>query len=130
METYISESKRLFLQPPSEARIEQFRRKPYTITPRQNMYRVVQESENGWLWVLTTRQSPAGTDIDVFDGTIYLGTITLQDRVLGIRIREDRLVALVEVGHPDPLEPTRRVDWYQIRSSYGHAAGNGASPEV
>lgn len=54
------------------------------------------------------------SDVDVFNGTSCLSTITLQDRVHGIQIREDRLLALAEVEHPDQLEPTRRVDWYEI----------------
>lgn len=116
VETYIAEG-RLIGRTPGKAKVEEFRRKPFNITPRQSMYRIIQESENGWLWVLTTRRSPAGTDIDVFDGTKYLGTVTLQDRVRGIQIREDRLLALVEIEHPDQLEPTRRVDWYKISPS-------------
>lgn len=73
VEDYIAITKQYYRRDPSEAEIEQFRRTPYNITPSQNMYRTVQESENGWLWVLTTRRSPTGTDVDVFDGAEYLG---------------------------------------------------------
>jgi len=78
------------------------------------MTRIVQEDDRGWLWVLATSRTAAGTELDVFDGTEYQGSVALRDHVLGIRIIGDTLLVLAEVDDPDRVVPTRRLDWYEI----------------
>ncbi len=99
---------------PSKAELAYFRGRPLSITPRAALFRVVQEDGRGRLWVLTTSRTAAGTDIDVFAGTEYRGSVTLPDHVLGMQITADTLLVLVEVDDPDRLVPTRRLDWYEI----------------
>ncbi len=114
VEAVTADYRRGFGMPPSEADLRRFRSRPVNITPRASLFRVVQEDDRGWLWVLTTSRTPAGTDIDVFDGTEYRGSVTLPDHVLGIQITGDTLLVLAEVDDPDSLVPTRRLDWYGV----------------
>lgn len=114
VEAVVADFRRGFGMPPSEAELDDFRSRPLSITPRAPLYRVVQEDGRGWLWVLTTIRTAAGTEIDVFDGTEYRGSVTLPDHVLGIQIIADTLLVLAEVDDPDRLVPTRRLDWYEI----------------
>jgi len=114
VEAVTADYRRLFGRPPSEAELGWFRSRPVNITPRASLFRVVQEDGRGWLWVLTTSRTAAGTEIDVFDGTEYRGTVTLPGHVLGIQITGDTLLVLVEADDPDGLEPARRLDWYEI----------------
>lgn len=114
VEATAAEFRRVFGMAPSEAELSHFRSRPLSITPRAPLYRVVQEDGRGWLWVLTTIRTAAGTEIDVFDGTKYRGTITLPDHVLGMQINADTLLVLAEADGPERPVPTRRLDWYEI----------------
>ena len=114
LEAMVADYRRVFGHPPSEAELEWFRSRPLNNTPRAGLYRVVQEDRLGWLWVLTTSRTAGGTEIDVFDGTEYRGSVTLPDHVLGLQMSGDTLLVLAEVDDPDRLVATRRLDWYEI----------------
>lgn len=100
---------------PTPEDIETYRNRPLGPMPRVSMRRIIQEDEHGRLWVLTTRRSADGTDIDVFDGISYVGTATLAGNVRGIQIAGDQFVALAEYSTAGSVIPLRRLDWYRVR---------------
>lgn len=79
---------------------------------------IAQLDAGGRVWILSNRPAPAGTLIEVFDGTDYIGAVQVPARVLAFRIHDDILVALTRSVEMDSsgLYP-RRLEWYRIAES-------------
>lgn len=72
-------------------------------------------SEDGLLWIGTTRDRTLWSWIDVYaeGGRAFLGSVRVRDRLLAFDVRDGTLAALVE-GEDSSGIPRNRIDWYTI----------------
>ena len=69
---------------------------------------------HGRLWV-GTRTTPDSSEVDIYDGTDYVGTVVIGDLLEGLDIYGSTMVALVERTPEDTSGiPGRGLDWYDI----------------
>ncbi len=66
----------------------------------------------GRLWIGTRTMSDS-SEVDLYDGADYIGTVRIRDVLLGLDILDSTLVALVERRDSMGI-PNRGVDWYTI----------------
>lgn len=92
-----------------EASVTEFRDtlKTWILRPRQFSI-----DGHGHLWVDTTFNHDTHSYFDIWDGTEYVGSARVRDRLLAFDILGETLVTLVE--RPGTGGLTRGVDWYDI----------------
>ena len=99
-----------FLGPALDAHIEEYRNTPKLFPALGESARAY--DTEGRFWV-GTRTMADSSEVDLYEGTDYMGTVRIRDALLGLDISGSTLVALVErrdsVGIPD-----RGLDWYDI----------------
>lgn len=72
--------------------------------------------DQGRTWAATSRDRSEQSYIEVWEGLEYVGTVAIQDRLVGYDLLGDILVALVErAPGPEGIAP-RAVDWYPVPS--------------
>lgn len=103
--------KSIFHTSPAAAEIEEFRR-----SPKAGILPGARFTDDGLLWVATTRDNDRKSYLDVFaDGARYLGSVEVRDRLLGFDVVGHTLVVLAERAEPDAsgVRPLA-VDWYDV----------------
>ena len=74
---------------------------------------------DGRLWV-GTRAAPDSSEVDIYDGTDYVGTVVIGDKLEGLDIHGSTMAALVERPPKDTSGmPGRGLDWYDISAVRG-----------
>jgi len=69
--------------------------------------------EVGRLWVATQKDRDLHSYIDVYDGSRFVGSVQVRDRMLGFDLLGSTLVVLVERSGVDAEGlPRRAIDWY------------------
>lgn len=97
IEIYREMYRNLLRQDPSPQALAEYRRRPIGWLPRATLIRTVQQDRRARTWVLTARRSDEHTEVDVFGSdAVYLRTVGLNGRVLGIQILDDVLISLAE----------------------------------
>ena len=66
------------------------------------------------LWAATTRDRDRFSYLDVYEGTEYMGTVRIRDRLVGYDILGGTLVALVDRQPGVDGIARRAIDWYRI----------------
>ena len=72
---------------------------------------------SGRLWIATQRDRDQFSYFDIFEDTVYAGSVQVRDRMLGFDILDSTLVVLVErpvARNDSDATPDRAVDWYNI----------------
>ena len=71
------------------------------------------------LWVGAGRNRDRSSSLDLYLDKAFLGTVQVQDRMLGFDVLDGTLVVLVERGVDEDADrdgiPDRGVDWYDVR---------------
>ena len=102
----------LFLGPATEKQVDEYRRTPKLFPIRSFAARAY--DAGGRLWV-GTRATPDSSEVDIYDGTDYVGTVVIGDLLEGLDIYGSTMVALVERTPEDTSGiPGRGLDWYDI----------------
>lgn len=108
---HISDLTQLFGQRPSDQSIRHWREKP-----KRGVVNVQQVtfSEDGLLWVATTRDRTLWSYIDVYSsgGKGHVGSLRVRDRLLAFDVRQGTLAVLVERKR-DGI-PAYDIDWYRV----------------
>ncbi|MXX56563.1 MAG: hypothetical protein F4205_02750 [Gemmatimonadetes bacterium] len=90
------------------------RRRVDRITGRAMTYDASQR-----LWVGAGRNRDRSSSLDLYLDMAFLGTVEVQDRMLGFDVLDGTLVVLVERGLDEDADrdgmPDRGVDWYDVR---------------
>ena len=89
--------------------------KQYTLAGQRMIY-----DSGDRLWIATQRDRDRFSYLDIFEDTVYTGSVQVRDRMLAFDIVNSTLVVLVErpVSHDDvDGVPDRAVDWYDIPAS-------------
>ena len=95
-----------------DTRLAAFRR-----TPKEwILKRPFRFDDRGRLWVATTLDHDAFSHFDIWDGTVYAGSVRVHDRLLAFDILGLTLVTLVERAGTGGVSQLG-VDWYDIRPS-------------
>ena len=103
-----------FLGPTLAEHIDEYRSTPKlfpTLGPSARAY-----DADGTFWV-GTRTTSDSSEVDLYDGTDYIGTVRIRNALQGLDIRGSTMVALVErrSGLLDAIGiPERGLDWYDI----------------
>ena len=101
-----------FLGPALENEVDKYRRTPKLFPIRSFAARAY--DAHGRLWV-GTRTTPDSSEVDIYDGTDYVGTVVIGDLLEGLDIYGSTMVALVERMPEDTSGiPGRGLDWYDI----------------
>ncbi|MYF63810.1 MAG: hypothetical protein F4058_00050 [Rhodothermaceae bacterium] len=66
------------------------------------------------LWIATTRDRDAFSYFDIWIDTTYVGTVRVDDRLMGFDIFDSTLVTLVERAPDDDGIAERAIDWYDL----------------
>ena len=66
------------------------------------------------LWTATTRDRDRFSYLDVYEGTEYMGTVRIRDRLVGYDILGGTLAVLVERQPGVDGIARRAIDWYQV----------------
>ena len=117
-----------FLGPALAAHIDKYRSTPRLFPALGASARAY--DTDGRLWV-GTRTTPAGdsSEVDLYDGADYMGTIRIRDALLGLDILDSIMVALVDRSAGPTGEdgiPDRGLDWYDISGlDFGRQASQG-----
>ena len=99
-----------FLGPALENEVNEYRRTPKLFPTRSGRA----YDAHGRLWV-GTRATPDSSEVDIYDGTDYVGTVVIGDLLEGLDIYGSTMVALVERMPEDTSGiPGRGLDWYDI----------------
>lgn len=126
VETRVSDLTQLFGRPPGAEYIEEWRE-----TPKRGVIDVqnVTFSEDGLLWVATTRDRTDWSYIDVYaeGGRTYLGSVRVRDRLLAFDVRQGTLAALVERKDRNGV-PRNRIGWYETAPRIGDLLRSHRSP--
>lgn len=99
-----------------DAVVQEFaqRRRVDRITGRAMTYDASQR-----LWVGAGRNRDRSSSLDLYLDKAFLGTVEVQDRMLGFDVLGGTLVVLVERGLDEDADrdgmPDRGVDWYDVR---------------
>ena len=103
-----------FLGPALADHIDEYRNTPKLFPALGESARAY--DAGGRLWVGTGMTSDS-SNIDLYDGTSYVGTVRIRDELAGLDIRGSIMVALVDrwSGSGDTIGvPRRGLDWYDI----------------
>lgn len=103
----------MFGQTPSNAELRGYAAEPKNGT-RGGM--ALTFTDDGLLWIATTRDRDRWSYIDVFaGGTRYVGSVRVRDRLYGYDVRNGTLAVLVERSAPGPdgVRPYA-IDWYDV----------------
>lgn len=105
--------KELFGREPAEEKVRAYRNRPKLPYVRGEPLRF---DSTGRLWVATTRDHEERSWFDLFQDGEFLGSVPVEDRVVGFDILGSTLAVLVEGTEKDSagLYP-RRIDWYRIQ---------------
>ena len=99
-----------FLGPALDDHIDEYQRTPKLFPALGESARAY--DAEGRFWVGTRTMSDS-SEVDLYDGADYIGTVRIRDVLLGLDILDSTLVALVE--HRDSVGiPSRGLDWYDI----------------
>jgi hypothetical protein len=105
-------SHELFGRLPSSQEVQTFAEEPkrYAIRDRSAAY-----DGAGRLWILTQRDRADVSWFDVYEGSTFLGSVKVRDRVYGFDIKDRILATLVERPNLDREGlRVRAIDWYEI----------------
>ena len=88
----------------------------YRATPKRNRLgvRSLAYDARGRLWVATERDRQHHSYLDIYAGVEHVGTVKVQDRLLGYDLYGPTLVALVEREPDADGIAYRWADWYDI----------------
>ena len=88
----------------------------YSETPKRNHLRVASLAYDarGRLWVATERDRQHNSYLDIYVGVEHVGTVRVQDRLVGYDLYGPTLVALVEREPDADGIAYRWADWYDI----------------
>lgn len=103
-----------FLGPTLADHIDEYRRTPKLFPALSESARAYDTDGNFWVG---TRATSDSSEVDVYAGTHFIGTVRIRGALLGLDIRGSIMVALVDrrSGLPDTIGiPERGVDWYDI----------------
>ncbi len=98
----------------TEDQLERYRTTPkrYYLSTSQHLF----DADNRY-WVATHRDLQEWSWLDVYEGTEYVASVKVRDRMLGFDVVGSTLVVLVErqLGPEDADGvPDRGVDWYEV----------------
>lgn len=122
-----------FLGPALADHIDEYRSTPKLFPALGESARAYDTGGRFWVGTRTTSDS---SEVDLYDGTDYVGTVRIRDELVGLNIRGSIMVALVDrrPGLGDTIGmPERGLDWYDIsrvNSAYftpDHPLGPGGS---
>jgi len=90
----------------------------YKETPKRNhlTIRSLAYDARGRLWVATQRDRQHHSYLDIYDGPEHVGTVRIQNRLLGYDLYGPTFVALVEREPDADGIAYRWADWYDISS--------------
>ena len=103
-----------FLGPTLDDHIDEYRRTPKLFPALSESARAYDADGRLWLGTRTTSDS---SEVDLYDGTDYIGTVRVRDALQGLDIRGSIMVALVDrlPGSSNTSGiPGRGLDWYDI----------------
>ncbi len=117
-----------FLGPALEDQVDKYRRTPKLFPIRSFSARAY--DADGRLWV-GTRAAPDSSEIDIYDGTDYVATVVIGDKLEGFDIHGSTMAAVVERPPRDTSGiPGRGLDWYDISSVRGESRASTESGEA
>lgn len=115
MDHFVSGYRRIFGTDIPPERAEEYRNKP---KPALIPTSALRFDGAGRLWVATTRDREDYSYFDLFDGSRFVGSVRVRDRLLGYDILGDVLAVRVERAYADASgEKVQAIDWYDLTAT-------------